>query len=418
MGIHMRSDSAHWRIEFVLRGRRYARSSGTSDAAEARDIEAAWRLELRNANNFGELALSAMDVKEACDRYEREVVLPKRHTLKRSIQAAVDRLKLIRKHFGDETPIASITKADLASYRSALMTKGTGAGGVNRQLTVIQAVLAKAIEWGELTEAPKLKRLHVHDERDRILSPDEEHRLMAAASPDLADLIMFLIDTGARRAEALSLTWADIDLTDGAACVVINTRKAKRVLRRRVPLTPRVVDLLTRRKATNTAKPWPWNAENGKTASSRRGRGGRRVARSTPERAHGVYRHSRGGYDARIKVAGELLHLGHFAKRKDAVAARIKAEADHYGVDNAGLDTQWERACDNAGIEDLGMHDCRHTFASRLASKNLSLGLIGELLGHSDPRMTKRYAHYQQGDTQAAVLAALLNTKPPRSTGT
>lgn len=46
-----------------------------------------------------------------------------------------------------------------------------------------------------------------------------------------------------------------------------------------------------------------------------------------------------------------------------------------------------------AGIEDVRLHDLRHTFASAAADAGLSLPLIGALLGHARPETTKRYAH-------------------------
>jgi Phage integrase family len=38
------------------------------------------------------------------------------------------------------------------------------------------------------------------------------------------------------------------------------------------------------------------------------------------------------------------------------------------------------------------VHDLRHTFASRLASKGVSLQLIARSLGHTTARMSERYA--------------------------
>jgi integrase len=51
------------------------------------------------------------------------------------------------------------------------------------------------------------------------------------------------------------------------------------------------------------------------------------------------------------------------------------------------------RACEAAGIKDFSMHDLRHTFASHARMNGVDLHSLQKLLGHSDSRMTNRYAH-------------------------
>jgi site-specific recombinase XerD len=46
-----------------------------------------------------------------------------------------------------------------------------------------------------------------------------------------------------------------------------------------------------------------------------------------------------------------------------------------------------------AGLEGVRLHDLRHTFASVAAAGGATLPLIGNLLGHSQPATTARYAH-------------------------
>ena len=53
----------------------------------------------------------------------------------------------------------------------------------------------------------------------------------------------------------------------------------------------------------------------------------------------------------------------------------------------------YNRACNDAGIEDLTFHDLRHTFASRLVAKGTDLNTVKELMGHSKLTTTQRYLH-------------------------
>jgi integrase len=53
----------------------------------------------------------------------------------------------------------------------------------------------------------------------------------------------------------------------------------------------------------------------------------------------------------------------------------------------------WFIVRDNAGLSDVRIHDLRHTFASLLVNKGVSLYEVQTLLGHSSMQMTQRYAH-------------------------
>lgn len=57
------------------------------------------------------------------------------------------------------------------------------------------------------------------------------------------------------------------------------------------------------------------------------------------------------------------------------------------------LQKPWRRIRAKVGLQDVRLHDLRHTFASIAASKGLSLPIIGALLGHKQTQTTARYAH-------------------------
>jgi site-specific recombinase XerD len=46
-----------------------------------------------------------------------------------------------------------------------------------------------------------------------------------------------------------------------------------------------------------------------------------------------------------------------------------------------------------AGLDDVRIHDLRHSFASVAVGSGMSLPMIGKLLGHTQPATTARYAH-------------------------
>jgi integrase len=63
-----------------------------------------------------------------------------------------------------------------------------------------------------------------------------------------------------------------------------------------------------------------------------------------------------------------------------------------------GIQKVWDRLRGAAGLDDVRIHDLRHTYASILASSGVSLQMVGALLGHTHPGTTARYAHLYDYD--------------------
>ena len=63
----------------------------------------------------------------------------------------------------------------------------------------------------------------------------------------------------------------------------------------------------------------------------------------------------------------------------------------------------WYRVRREAGIEDVRLHDLRHTHASHAVINGVPVPVVSRLLGHSSTRMTLRYAHLGDRDIEAAA---------------
>ena len=63
----------------------------------------------------------------------------------------------------------------------------------------------------------------------------------------------------------------------------------------------------------------------------------------------------------------------------------------------------WRRVRKETGIEDVRLHDLRHTHASHAVMNGVPVPVVSRLLGHSDTRMTLRYAHLGDREIERAA---------------
>ena len=63
----------------------------------------------------------------------------------------------------------------------------------------------------------------------------------------------------------------------------------------------------------------------------------------------------------------------------------------------------WKKICKLADIDNVRVHDLRHTYASLAIHQGFSLPIISKMLGHTDTRTTERYAHLHDDPVNQAV---------------
>jgi integrase len=163
---------------------------------------------------------------------------------------------------------------------------------------------------------------------------------------------LFLLLTGARKSEALRATWDQFDLEQGIWIKPSSHTKQRRA--HRTPLSSQTVALLCRRA----------------------------------EAAEGRFVFSGLNPDRPLTDV----------KRSWLAVCRASGLAERAGAaaDGGGAET-WKAT--------VRLHDLRHTYASILVSRGLSLPVIGALLGHSQPQTTARYAHLLDEPLRAATEA-------------
>lgn len=75
------------------------------------------------------------------------------------------------------------------------------------------------------------------------------------------------------------------------------------------------------------------------------------------------------------------------------------------GASLVNLQKPWRALRVMAGLDDVRIHDLRHTYASVGAGLGMSLPLLGRLLGHTQAATTERYAHLAQDPVRVAASA-------------
>jgi integrase len=152
-----------------------------------------------------------------------------------------------------DAPLDAITGETVSRYaRHRQEVPENSVVTVNGDLRTLRRILHLAVEWGRLDRVPTIHELPQSKGRDRVLSFAEEAKYLAKASDNLRDAAILAVDTGLRpNSELFPLKWADVDLAAG----VLHVRQGKTdSAQRSLPLTPRVAEVLERRKRAAEAK--------------------------------------------------------------------------------------------------------------------------------------------------------------------
>lgn len=274
----------------------------------------------------------------------------------RSLATPKGFLDTLRSHFKSKY-LRKITYADIYAYRAKRLKTPThrevdddgnpvgqrSIASVNRELALLRSILNVALDKGWLIKSPfKRGLISVADEvkRERILTRDEERRLLAACDErtrtyklrgkeiivqdrrreHLKAVIIAALDTGMRKGELLTLRWRDVDLDNRE--IIVQAMNTKTLRERTVPMTTRLYSELRRM------------------------------------------------YDERPHDADELV----------------------FGI-QCDVKRSFDGARRDAGIADLRFHDLRHTHATRLVNSGIEITEVARGLGHQQLSTTYRYTN-------------------------
>lgn len=333
-----RTESAAWRA--VIAKKKELETNGTKSVDSAK-------------MKFSELA----ETYKAARLYPAKIVNGRKVGGVKSLVPMLCSLQALTGYFGNKR-IQSIRHSDLEAFKQKRLETPTIHGkqraiaSVNRELELARAIFKFAIEERLIVISPFVGKAVIAKEaetrRERILSDEEENRLLAACrKPDkygrfrrlhLIPLLIAAWDTAARRGELMSLTWENVDFNAGHyGTITVIASKCKTERERIIGMTPRLHDALR--------ELWEQSAKNPDGLVFN--------YRSTPK-------------------------------------------------------TAFMAACRDAGIDDYRWHDARHTATTRMMDATKNAELVKKITGHTQSSTFERY--YNPSTTTITSVAEALAT--------
>jgi integrase len=143
----------------------------------------------------------------------------------KSVKPIETYVRIASAYFGKRL-LRSIKSADIEKFKRERLNLPTVHGrerktaSVNRELATLRAMLSFAYRQGYIYENPfqrteKIISLSCENERNRVLSFEEESRLLEFCNSDRSHLkavIICAVDTALRNGEIFNLIWSDIDI--------------------------------------------------------------------------------------------------------------------------------------------------------------------------------------------------------------
>ena len=257
--VFKRRDS--WVIEYKLNGqikREAVGKTGTITKTVAREI-------LRNRER--QVKLGQYDMLDAViptlADFAKDYLSYVRDTVKKR---SWKRDELCLKHLKDfykGRKLSDIKPQDVDDYKASRLDEVAPAT-VNRELEVLRHLFHLADRWNKYFGKNPVSRaglLPLNNRKERILSLDEEKRLLSACDTYMRNIIITALYTGMRKGEAISLKWENVDLDNGI--ITIDQTNAKSKKARRIPINTVVRRLLLEQRLKSAGSEYVFLSSKG-----------------------------------------------------------------------------------------------------------------------------------------------------------
>jgi integrase len=246
--------------------------------------------------------------------------------------------------------LSEIRRVDLQDFADRLCADGLDPSTVRNTLMPLRAIYRRTVARGEVAVNPTsgLELPAMEGVRDRIASPAEAAHLLAALPERDRALWATAMYAGLRRGELLALRWEDVDLAAG----VIHVERS-------------------------------WDAKEG--AVEPKSRAGRRTVPIPGALREFLVEH-------KLRSGRHVGLVFGTSYTQPFTPSNVRERAN----------AAWARR----SLEPIGLHECRHTFASLMIAAGVNAKSLSAYMGHSSVTITlDRYGHLMPGnETEAAQL--------------
>jgi len=249
-------------MSFQLNGQHYIRSCKTTNKKIAEQMEVEWKAQIHSQQYQGRK--SRISMSDAFNQYK---------ATKQGIASyknLVAHETVLRRSLSMARHLDELTSHDLELFKQKRITEGVGPEAIKYGLQVIKGTWKFAKKLGYQVSELEFPTVKIPKAPLRYLTTDEETRLLAELNPnrggrglpalsersdelkrtiqDAYDLVILLLDTGARYSEIANIEWRRIDLTERTIHLWRSKVQNETVLY----MTDRVFDVLSRRSANDT----------------------------------------------------------------------------------------------------------------------------------------------------------------------
>ena len=226
MSVLKRGNSKNWYIQFQFKGKTYIKSSLTTDKRLAERMEREWKVKIHSQLILGEK--SFIRFSEIMNMYLKS----KEHSP--NYRTLYSQSRMLNRLFPISKRIHEISNRDIEAFVEKRYRQGVKSSTIVHSFNLIRGIWKYGRKLGYQTSELNFPVLKLPKNRLRYLTVEEEKRLLSELDPkrevrglspyearsktikdtmqDNYDLVVILLDTGARYSEIAKIEWSSIDL--------------------------------------------------------------------------------------------------------------------------------------------------------------------------------------------------------------